>query len=183
MSMDTDKIQQGIRLFLEGIGEDPEREGLRDTPARVARMWEEFEMRKAFSMAFFSNGEKYDELVLVKDIPFYSFCEHHILPFGGKVHIAYIPNIYMIGLSKLARVVDHYALGLNIQEELTCKIASYLNEKLSPMGIAVIIEAEHLCMSMRGVQKPGHKTITSRLVGSFFENNELRNELMQLIRG
>jgi len=144
-------------------------------------MWEEFEDRKAFSMAFFSNGEKYDELVLVKDIPFYSFCEHHILPFYGKAHIGYIPSDGMIGLSKLARIVDHFALGLNIQEDMTCKIANYVNEKLNPLGVAVIIEAEHLCMSMRGVLKPGHRTITSKLLGSFMESEKARAEILQLV--
>lgn len=179
---DKAKIEQGIRLFLEGIGEDPDREGLKDTPARVANMWEEFECRRAFSMAFFSNGEKYDELVLVKDIAFQSFCEHHILPYTGKVHIAYIPDLYLLGLSKLARIVDHFSLGLTIQEDMTCKIAYYINEKTSPKGVAVIVEAEHLCMSLRGVQKHGHTTVTSKLYGVFMDKPEARAELMDLIK-
>jgi len=179
--IDKDKIRRSIRLFLEGIGENPDREGLKNTPDRVARMWEEFRQRQAFSMAFFSNGESYDQLILCKDIPLVSICEHHILPYIGKAHVAYIPNQYLLGLSKLARIVDHFSLGLSIQEDLTCKIADYIWKKTSPQGVAVIIEAEHLCMTLRGVRKPGAITKTSKLLGAFFNDLNARQELMHLI--
>lgn len=175
------KIEAGIRLFLQGIGEDPDREGLVDTPHRVAKMWRELRQRQAFSMAFFSNGESYDQLVLCKDIPLYSMCEHHCLPFIGKAHVAYIPDQYLLGLSKLARIVDHFALGLNIQEDLTCKIADYIWKHTEPQGVAVILEATHLCMEIRGVQKAGAITKTSKLLGAFMDEPAARQELMQLL--
>ena len=179
--IDMYKVRTGIKLFLEGIGEDPNREGLKGTPDRVARMWRELRQRQEFSMTFFSNGESYDQLVLCKDIALYSFCEHHLLPFYGKVHVAYIPNEHLLGLSKLARIVDHFSLGLNIQEGLTCKIAEYIWTKVKPQGVAVIIEAEHMCMTLRGVRKPGTITKTSKLMGSFMEQPASRAELFQLI--
>lgn len=181
--VDRRKVEQAIRLFLEGIGEDPDREGLKDTPRRVANMWLEFRQRRALSAAFFSNEKSYDEIILVKDISLFSLCEHHLLPFIGKAHVAYIPapNGNLVGLSKIARIVDHFALGLNIQEELTTNIAEYLWEFLKPQGVAVVIEAEHLCVSMRGVQKPGHTTKTSKMLGAFMDEPIARAEVMQLL--
>lgn len=180
--VDFDQIKISVEQFLMAIGEDLSREGLQGTPDRVARMWRTWRQKKAFSMAFFGNTKNYDEMVLCKDITFYSICEHHMIPFFGKVHIAYLPDRMLVGLSKIPRIVEHFALGLNIQEQLTKQIAVYLNNNLQPFGVAVVMEAEHLCMSMRGVKKPGHKTITSSLIGAFKEQSETRTEFMQLIK-
>ena len=178
--MDKAKIENGVRMFLEGIGEDPDREGLKDTPARVARMWEEFEARRLYNCTSFSSDD-YDEMVLLS-LPLYSFCEHHILPFYGTVHVAYIPkDNRLLGLSKLCRIVDHYALRLSIQERLTCQIACKLQEETQADGVGVVIEAQHLCMSMRGVQKPGHVTRTSKLLGSFMTAPAARAEFLTLV--
>lgn len=180
--LDGFKIEQAIRLFLEGIGEDPDREGLKDTPKRVAKMWQEFELASEVRTASFDDND-YNELIVVKDIPFYSFCEHHILPFFGYVHIGYIPkDNHILGLSKLPRIVEAHALKLNIQENLTSKIAEHISQLADPMGVGVVMEAEHLCMSMRGVRKPGHKTITSKLLGAFFTDSKVRSEFLSLIK-
>jgi len=183
--MDKEKIKEAVRLFLEGIGEDPQREGIKDTPVRVARMCEEIfggSEEKAKSALTILKEEKHDEIILVKDIPLYSFCEHHLLPFVGKAHIAYIPKEGRVtGLSKLARVVDILCKKLQIQERLTTQIADVINEILRPRGVMVIIEAEHLCMSMRGVKKPGAVTVTSVVRGLFRENPATRAEAISLI--
>jgi len=183
--MDKEKIKKAVRLFLEGIGENPEREGIKDTPARVARMCEEIlwgTEEKARSALAILKEEKHDEIILLKDIPLYSFCEHHLLPFVGKAHIAYIPKGGRVtGLSKLARVVDILCKKLQLQERLTTQIADVINEILQPRGVMVIIEAEHLCMSMRGVKKPGTVTVTSVVRGIFRENSATRAEAMSLI--
>jgi len=181
--VDREKIKQGIRLFLEGIGEDPDREGLRETPERIARMWEEFEEIRTFDMKLFEEFGTYNEMVLVKDIRFYSICEHHLLPFFGKAHVAYIPDGVICGLSKLVRVVRAFSLRPQLQERLTEEIADFLEKELKPKGVGVVIEAEHLCMSMRGVMSPGHITTTSALRGLFLKDMRTREEFLKLIRG
>ncbi len=182
MAIDKEKIKRAIRLLLEGIGEDPDREGLRETPERVARMWEEFERMRTFDMKLFEEFGNYNEMVLVKDIQFYSLCEHHLLPFFGKVHIAYIPDKKICGLSKLIRTVRAFALRPQVQERLTEEIADFLEKELEPKGVGVVIEAEHLCMSMRGVMSPRHLTVTSALRGVFLKDIRTREEFLKLIK-
>lgn len=184
--MDTAKIEAGVRLILEGIGEDPEREGLRETPARVARMYEEVlggleeDPSRHFDVTF---DEGHEEIVLVGDIPFFSMCEHHLAPFFGKAHVAYIPGEdgRICGISKLARLVDGFAKRPQVQERLTAQVADTLIAELNPQGVIVVIEAEHLCMSMRGVKKPGAKTITSAVRGAFEKSQATRAEALSLI--
>jgi GTP cyclohydrolase I len=186
--MDRAKIEQGVRLILEGVGEDPTREGLLETPKRVAAMYEEVlagmtqDPAELFAKSF---GEHHHELVLVKDIPLYSICEHHLAPFLGVVHVGYIPGKdgRICGLSKLARLVDVYATRLQVQERLVSQIADTLLKQLDPDGVIVVIEAEHLCMSMRGVKKPGTKTTTSAVRGAFERSNRSRAEALSLIFG
>ncbi|AFV11701.1 GTP cyclohydrolase 1 [Thermacetogenium phaeum DSM 12270] len=185
--MDREKILQGVRLILEGIGEDPEREGLRGTPDRVARMYEEIfcglhhDPKKELNVIF---SENHNEMVLVKDIPMYSTCEHHFMPFYGKAHVAYIPRQGRItGLSKLARVVECLSKRPQLQERLTSQIADTIMEALNPLGVIVVIEAEHMCMTMRGVKKAGSKTLTSAVRGIFQTNEATRAEAFALIRG
>ncbi len=186
--MDRDKITEGVRLILEGIGEDPEREGLLETPRRVANMFEEVfagleqDPAEHFEVTF---NEGHQEMVLVRDIPLYSMCEHHLVPFLGKAHVAYIPGKHgrICGLSKLARVVDVFARRPQVQERLTSQVAETIVEHLDPAGVIVVIEAEHLCMSMRGVQKPGAITTTSAVRGIFERNAATRAEAMSLITG
>ncbi|MGC8588093.1 MAG: GTP cyclohydrolase I FolE [Hydrogenobaculum sp.] len=180
--IDKGKIVEGIKLFLEGIGEDITREGIKETPERVARMWEEFEKERTFDFKLFEEYSNYSEMIIVKDIPFYSMCEHHLLPFFGKAHIAYIPNKKICGLSKLVRTVRAMALKPQVQERLTEEIADIVQKELEPMGVGVVIEAEHLCMSMRGVRSPGHSTITSSLRGSFLNDMKTKEEFFKLIR-
>lgn len=181
MPIDRDKIKQAIRLFLEGIGEDPDREGLKETPDRIARMWEEFEGQRSFDFKLFEEFGSYNEMVLVKDITIYSLCEHHLLPFFGKAHVAYIPDGIICGLSKLVRTVRAFALRPQVQERLTNQIADFLNEQLKPKGVAVVLEMEHLCMSMRGVMSPGHLTVTSALRGLFLSDLRTREEFLKII--
>jgi len=183
--MDKDKIEQGVRLILEGIGENPGREGLSETPARVARMYEEIcagidaEPAGLFEKSF---AENHTELVLVKDIPFYSLCEHHMLPFFGVAHVGYIPGSegMICGISKLARLVELYARRLQVQERLTSQVADTLVRLIRPQGVIVVIEAEHLCMSMRGVHKPGSRTTTSAVRGIFQTSQKVREEALSL---
>ncbi|HHJ64341.1 MAG TPA: GTP cyclohydrolase I FolE [Aquifex aeolicus] len=179
--IDREKIERAVRLFLEGIGEDPNREGLKETPARVARMWEEFEKMRSFDMKLFEEFGSYNEMVLVKDIRFYSLCEHHLLPFFGKVHVAYIPDGVICGLSKLIRVVKALSLKPQVQERLTEEIADVLERELKPKGVGVVISAEHLCMSMRGASSPDHLTVTSALRGIFLKDMRTREEFLKLI--
>ncbi len=185
--MDKEKIIEGVRLMLEGIGEDLNREGLRNTPERVANMYEEIlcgmkvEPTSVIQPMF---AEEHDEMIVVKDIPLYSVCEHHLMPFLGRAHVAYIPGDegQITGISKLARVVDVLSKRLQVQERLTTTIADTLVQALKPKGVLVVIEAEHLCMSMRGVKKPGSITITSAVRGTFHTNAASRAEAMALIR-
>lgn len=184
--MDMEKIQEGVRLILEGVGEDPEREGLKKTPARVAKMYAEcfaglYENPAEFFETTFD--EHHEEMVLVRDIPFYSMCEHHLAPFFGKAHVAYIPakDGHICGLSKLARLVDTFAKRPQVQERLTSQVADTLIEQLHPQGVIVAIEAEHLCMSMRGIKKPGSRTTTSAVRGIFQRNQATRAEALSLI--
>jgi GTP cyclohydrolase I len=185
-SLDLDKIEAGVRMILEGIGEDPDRPGLRGTPRRVALMYEEIcaglhnDAREILQVI---PAETHDEMVIVKDIPLQSVCEHHLLPFTGVAHIAYIPKQgRIVGLSKLARVADLMAKKPQIQERLTTEIADLLYEELQATGVMVVIEAEHMCMEMRGIKKPGSKTITSALRGGFLKDPRTRAEAMALIR-
>ncbi|HAR36504.1 MAG TPA: GTP cyclohydrolase I FolE [Acidobacteria bacterium] len=185
--MDLKKIEQGVRLVLEGIGEDPERPGLKGTPGRVARMMEDIlggtQIDPVEDLEVFQD-ERHDELVLIRNIPLYSFCEHHLLPFAGVAHVAYIPKEgRIIGLSKIARLVDTLARRLQVQERLTKQVADILNATLNPLGVMVVIEAEHLCMSMRGIKKPKAITVTSAVRGSFRNNPATRTEAMMLIKG
>jgi len=186
--MDHAKIEQGVRLVLEGIGEDSDREGLKKTPARVAKMYEEIlegmgqDPDELFETTF---DEGHQELVIVKDIPVYSLCEHHLLPFFGVAHVAYIPNETgrICGISKLARLVDLYAKRPQVQERLTSQIADKLVDEMHPAGAMVIVEAEHMCMTMRGVKKPGSKTMTSAVRGIIQRSHATRDEAMTLIFG
>ena len=182
------RIEAAVREILLAVGEDPDREGLLETPARVARMYNEIlaglrEDPKEHLYKQFS-ADKHGELVLVKDIAIYSMCEHHMLPFYGKAHIAYIPKDGRItGLSKLARMADGFARRLQVQERLTTQMADAVMEVLQPRGVLVVIEAEHMCMTMRGVQKPGSLTLTSAVRGYFEKDVKARAEAMSLIRG
>jgi GTP cyclohydrolase IA len=184
--IDQPRIEAAVREILLAIGEDPDRDGLQDTPARVARLYAEV------CGGLTENGEthlqttfeaNHDEMVMVRDIPLYSLCEHHLVPFVGRAHVAYIPGEdgRITGLSKLARLVDAYAKRPQVQERLTAQIADELEGALKPRGVLVVIEAEHLCMSMRGVRKPGSSTVTSAVRGLFRENVATRNEAMQFI--
>ena len=183
---DDAKVEQGIRLILEGIGEDADRGGLRETPARVARMYREIFAgigRDASELVTVVEGADHDEMIMVRDIPLFSMCEHHLIPFSGKAHVAYIPNRdqEITGLSKIARVVDLLAKRPQVQERLTTEIAEALDRALSPRGVFVVIEAEHLCMTMRGIKKPGSVTVTSAVRGLFRTDARTRQEAMSHI--
>lgn len=184
--MDAEKIAQGFRLILEGLGEDPNREGLLATPNRVARAYQEL----LSSVGKTPEGlldtqftENYDEMILLKDIPFISMCEHHFLPFIGTAHVAYIPRNRIVGLSKLARVVDFFARQPQVQERMTRQIAEFIHEAIDPIGVAVVVESSHSCMTMRGIKKPGSVMMTSQLLGAFKKNEKTRAEFMSLING
>ena len=184
--VDLDKIERGVRLILEGVGEDLQRPGLQRTPQRVAEMYAELTagMREdARAHVHALPGDKHDEMVIVKDISFASLCEHHLAPFVGKCHIAYIPKEgRIVGLSKLARLVEAFARRLQVQERLTSEIADTLQDVLNPVGVMVVMEAEHTCMTIRGVKKPGAITITSAIRGGFRKDPRTRAEAMSLIR-
>lgn len=180
-----EKVREAIKMLLEGIGEDINREGLQDTPDRIARMYEEIcggmdedageHLSKVFSV-------DNNEMVLEKDIVFYSMCEHHLMPFYGKAHVAYIPNGKVAGLSKLARTVDVYAKRLQIQEQMTGQIADAMMEHLEPQGVMVMLEAEHMCMTMRGIKKPGSKTVSVACRGCFEDDINLQNRFFQMLK-
>lgn len=182
--VDQDKIRAGVKLLLEGIGEDTQREGLLETPDRIARMYTEIfsgmdgDAAVPLSKVFMADNS---EMVLEKDIVFYSVCEHHMMPFFGKAHVAYIPDGKVVGLSKLARTVEIYAKRLQIQERMTGQIADAVMEYLAPKGVMVVLEAEHMCMTMRGVKKPGSKTVSIATRGAFEENAEFQNRFFQLL--
>lgn len=185
--MDKERIEKAVREILIAIGEDPDREGLVETPRRVANMYEEIfaglEDDPKQYLKLFNEGQN-DEMVIVRDIPMYSMCEHHLLPFIGKAHIAYIPSDgKVIGLSKLARIVNSYAKRPQLQERLTAQVADFLEENLHPKGVAVLVEAEHLCMTMRGARAAGAKTQTSALRGIMKKDARTRSEVMALLRG
>ena len=183
--VNQDKVRQAIKLLLEGIGEDTEREGLAETPDRIARMYTEIlsgmteEPSEPLSRVFTVENS---EIVLEKDIVFHSMCEHHMLPFYGKVHVAYLPDGKVVGLSKLARTVEIYAKRLQVQERMTNQIADAIMEHLAPKGVMIVVEAEHMCMTMRGVKKPGSKTVSLATRGAFADNTELQNRFFQMLR-
>ncbi|MFC4078097.1 GTP cyclohydrolase I FolE [Salinithrix halophila] len=185
MEINHSKIQEAVRMILEAVGEDPDREGLLDTPARVARMYEEVfsglreDPKEHFATIF---SEDHEELVLVKDIPFFSMCEHHLVPFYGWAHVGYIPKSGRVtGLSKLARAVDAIARRPQLQERITYTLADSIVEKLDPHGVIIVVEASHMCMTMRGVKKPGAKTVTSAVRGTFEKDPAARAEALSLI--
>jgi GTP cyclohydrolase I len=186
-AIDQGAIAAAVRSILVAVGEDPTREGLRETPERVARFYAEaFEglhRDPADDLDAFFGEEKYHEIVMVRDIPFDSLCEHHLLPFHGRAHVAYIPDGRVTGLSKLARLVEGFAHRPQMQERLTAQVADALMKRLAPMGVIVVVEAEHLCMSMRGVRKPGTITVTSAVRGIMEANPSTRAEALALIHG
>ena len=183
--VNQEKVREAVRLLLEGIGEDVNREGLVDTPDRIARMYTEVcagmeedpaeHLTKVFSVT-------HNEMVLEKDITFYSTCEHHLMPFYGKAHVAYIPDGKVVGLSKLARTVEVYARRLQIQEQMTGQIADAMMEYLAPQGVMVMLEAEHMCMTMRGIKKPGSQTVTIATRGVFETDEKLQNRFLQMVK-
>ena len=186
MTVDRAKVERAVRLLLEGIGEDPDREGVKGTPRRVAEMYEEILEGIGVDPAPIVTvvpGADFDEMIMVKDIPLTALCEHHMLPFNGRAHVAYIPNKdgRITGLSKIARVVDVLAKRLQVQERLTTQIADVIDKALEPRGVFVVIEAEHLCMTMRGVKKPGSLTVTSAVRGLFRSDERTRQEAISLI--
>ena len=185
-TVDQAAVRDAVRRIIEAIGEDPDREGLLDTPRRIAETYEElFAGLHQDPLDVLSTGfqESHREMVILKNIPFYSLCEHHFLPFHGQAHVGYVPNGRIVGASKIARVVDIFARRPQMQERLTGQIADAITEGLSPDGVAVVIEAEHLCMTMRGVQKPGTTLITSAIRGAFRRRAVTRSEFLALVRG
>ena len=185
VKVDLGRIEAAVREILLALGEDEKREGLVDTPKRVARMYAELlsGMRSDPAEHLQVFTESYDEIVLLRDIPFYSICEHHMMPFIGKAHIAYLPDGKVLGISKLARIVDSFARRLQVQERLTCQIADFLMEQLKPKGVAAVIEASHSCTTIRGIKKPGSMMVTSALRGTFKKDSRSRSEVLSLILG
>ena len=180
--IDLPAAERAARALLEALGADPDSPALRETPRRVAAAYVEMLTPEVFEPTTFPNEEGYDELVVARDIPFHSLCEHHMLPFIGTAHVAYLPGEKIVGLSKLARVVDLFARRLQVQERLTTQVASWLQERLAPRGVGVVLEAEHTCMTIRGVQKPGAKTVTSALHGTLRNDARTRQEFLGLAR-
>ncbi len=181
------KVEEAVRTILRYMGEDPDREGLKRTPERVASAFEYFssgyrqDPKRAINGALFSE-EEYQEMILCKDLDFYALCEHHLLPFMGKAHVAYLPNRKIVGLSKLARMVDIYARRLQVQERMTTQIAQTIMDEIDPLGVAVVLEAEHMCMRMRGIEKQNSFVTTSAMLGVFRTNIETRQEFINLLR-
>jgi GTP cyclohydrolase IA len=176
----TDPVERAAADFLLALGVDLDDESRRDTPRRMARLYDELLTPEPFDATTFPNDGGYDELVVAREIPFHSLCEHHLLPFHGVAHVGYLPGERIIGLSKLARVVDQFARALQVQERLTTQIAGWLQRELEPKGVGVVLEAEHLCMSIRGVQKPGASTVTSALHGLVRDDPRTRSEFLAL---
>lgn len=181
MEPDTSRAEAAVRELLLSLGADLSSEDVRDTPRRVAAMYQELLTPEAFTFTTFENTAGYDELVLVRDIPFVSLCAHHLLPFSGLAHVAYLPGDRIVGLSKLARAVQHYAKALQVQERLTKQVADLIQEELQPKGVGVVIEAEHQCMTIRGVQAVGTKTVTSTMYGLLRNNLASREEFLSLV--
>ena len=183
--IDQGRIEKAVKEIIEAIGEDPLREGLVATPERVARFYAEvfdgLHTDPGDVVDSFFGDERYQEIVMVREIPFYSICEHHFIPFHGQAHVAYVPNGRVTGLSKLARLIENFAKRPQMQERLTAQVADCLDERLQPLGVLVVIEAEHLCMSMRGVKKPGARTVTSAVRGIMESNPATRAEAMSLL--
>ncbi|HEX2046963.1 MAG TPA: GTP cyclohydrolase I FolE [Acidimicrobiales bacterium] len=179
-TIDVEGAERAVRDLLLALGQDPDGEHLRDTPRRVALAYEELLTPRPFVPTTFPNDEGYDELVVARDIPFHSLCEHHLLPFSGIAHVGYLPGDRILGLSKLARVVEHFARGLQVQERLTKQIGDWLEHRLTPKGAGVVLEAEHLCMTLRGVQAVGSRTVTSSLHGLIRDDARTRAEFLGL---
>lgn len=180
-TVDLVRAEQAVTELLLSFGADLADESLAETPARVARAYAELLQPQPFSLTTFANDEGYDELVVTKDIPFHSLCEHHLLPFTGVAHVGYLPDERILGLSKLARVVEHFARRLQLQERLTSQVAAWLDEHLNPKGVGVVIEAEHQCMSLRGAKVKGSKTVTSALSGLVRHDQRTRAEFLSLV--
>lgn len=183
-SIDLERIEKAVREILAAVGEDGRREGLKETPQRVARMYAELLAGMSHDPVEHLGTifhEKYDEIVLLRDIPFYSICEHHLMPFIGKAHVAYLPDGKVLGISKLARVVDAFARRLQLQERLTDQIADFLMQQLNPQGVSVVLEASHSCMTIRGIRKPGAVMVTSALRGIFKKDPRSRAEVLTLM--
>lgn len=184
--MDIEKIKKGVKLLLEGIGEDPDRPGLKETPERIAQMCQEIycgiKMDPSAHLKVLE-GESHDEMVIIKDMPFYSMCEHHLLPFAGKAHIAYIPDGgRIVGISKLARTLESLSKRPQLQERITTQLANAINKAIKPQGVMVVIKAEHMCMSMRGIKKPNSIVVTSAIRGIFRRNEASRAEALELFK-
>jgi GTP cyclohydrolase I len=180
--IDVPGVEAATRALLTALGQAPDAVGTQDTPRRVAKAWAEMLSPEPFAATTFENDGGYDELVVVKDIPFWSLCEHHLLPFHGIAHVAYLPGERIVGLSKLARVVDTFARDLQVQERLTAQVADWLSDTLQPKGVGVVLEAEHLCMVVRGVKKSGSRTVTSALRGLLRDDARTRAEFLGLVR-
>jgi len=180
-SIDLERATRAVAEMLAALGVDLDAESLRETPARVARMYAELLTPRPFTVTTFPNDGDYDELVIVRDIPFASLCEHHLMPFTGVAHVGYLPGGRIVGLSKLARVVALYSRQLQVQERMTSQIATWLEDQLSPQGVGVVLEAEHLCMTVRGVQSPGARTITSAVRGRLRTDPRSRAEFLALV--
>lgn len=178
--LDLDAAEQAVTDLLIALGHDPATEHLADTPRRVANAYAELLTPRPFDLTTFPNDEGYDELVLARHIPFQSLCEHHLLPFQGVAHVGYIPGVRILGLSKLARVVDHFARGLQVQERLTMQVAGWLDDHLAPKGVGVVLEAEHSCMSLRGARAQGSRTVTSAVRGLLRDDSRSRQEFFAL---
>ena len=178
--VDEDAAKQAVRDLLVAFGADPDSDHLRDTPRRVAEAYKQFLTPKPFRLTTFPNDEGYDQLIIARNIRFHSLCEHHLLPFVGYAHVAYLPKDKILGLSKLARLVEMFARELQVQERMTQQIANWLQEQLDPKGVGVIVEAEHMCMALRGIEKPGSTAVTSALLGAVRNDVRTRDEFLRL---